>query len=521
MSSNKRKRVVVSIETKLEAIQRIHNGESIKKVAEDLGVGAVTVGDWNRKRNELEKWCAEKANCSLRKTMKKCAFEKTSESLFLWFTQLREKGSPISGPMLQAKALDFHKMFDDGEDFTASSGWLDRWKKRYGIRQLNISGEKLSADCDEVVKFKESFKNLIAKENLKMEQLFNCDETGLNFRMLPSKTLAAKDERSAPGYKKSKERVTLLACSNASGNLKLKTMLIGKSKKPRAFKNVHIQSLPVYYKNQKSAWMDADLFKKWFFDEFVPNVETFLRNQNLPRKAVLLLDNAPCHPNDDELVSGNIKALFLPPNVTSLIQPLDQGVLENMKRNYRKKLLKALIEGIEENKSVPETLKSFNLKDAVYWIAEAWDEVKSDTIIKSWRKIIDTQNIEYHGKSNEDSDELLDLVMKLPVSEPINEEDICDWINADEQQEITDEMIVNIVNKKNESSDDEDSDDENRNMKISHTDGLKAIENAIEYIEQQEEATPAFLLSLKKWRNIAAEKRKGSVKQKTINDFFK
>ena len=166
---------------------------------------------------------------------------------------MREKGSEVSGPMLQEKALDFHKMFYAGKDFTSSSGWLDRWKKRHGIWQLNISGEKLSADCDEVIKFKASFKILIAKENLKMEQLFNCDETGLNFIMLPSKTLVAKDERSAPGYKKSKERVTILSCLNAFGNLKLKLIVIGKSKKPTALKNIHVQSSLVYYKNQKSA----------------------------------------------------------------------------------------------------------------------------------------------------------------------------------------------------------------------------------------------------------------------------
>ncbi|KAG8182523.1 hypothetical protein JTE90_002061 [Oedothorax gibbosus] len=155
----------------------------------------------------------------------------------------------------------------------------------------------------------------------------------------------------------------------------------------------------------------------------------------------------------------------------------------------------------------------------VYWIAEAWDEVKSATIIKSWRIIIDTQNTEHHGNSNEGIDELLDLAMQLQLSESINEEDIRDWINADEQQEITDEMIVN---KENETSDDdEDSDDKKPNMKISHTDGLKAIESAIEYIEQQEEATPAILLSLKKWRTIAAEKRQNNIKQKTIKDFFK
>ena len=177
---------------------------------------------------------------------------------------MREKESAISRPMLQENALDFHKMFCVGEDFTASSGWLDWWKKGYGIRQLNILGKKLSADCDEVIKFKDSFKNLIAKENLKMDQLFNCNETRVNFRMLYSKTLVAKNEKSAPGYKKSKERVTTVAGLNASGNLKLKPMVIGKSKKLRAFKTIHVQSLPLYYKNQKSAWMDEDLLKKCF-----------------------------------------------------------------------------------------------------------------------------------------------------------------------------------------------------------------------------------------------------------------
>lgn len=48
--------------------------------------------------------------------------------------------------------------------------------------------------------------------------------------------------------------------------------------------------------------------------------------------------------------------------------------------------------------------------------------------------------------------EFSNLVMKLTLSEPIAEEDVRDWINADEQQEITDAMIVNFVNKENDSS---------------------------------------------------------------------
>jgi len=50
-------------------------------------------------------------------------------------------------------------------------------------------------------------------------------------------------------------------------------------------------------------------------------------------------------------------------------------------------------------------------------------------------------------------------------------------------------MIVHIINKEDESSnDDEDSDDKNRQTKIFHTDRLKAIESVIEYREQEEES---------------------------------
>ncbi|XP_068086265.1 uncharacterized protein [Anabrus simplex] len=42
----------------------------------------------------------------------------------------------------------------------------------------------------------------------------------------------------------------------------------------------------------------------------------FIQEEN--KKALLLPDNAPSHPNEEQLRSGDIKVMFLPPNVTSL-----------------------------------------------------------------------------------------------------------------------------------------------------------------------------------------------------------
>ena len=60
------------------------------------------------------------------------------------------------------------------------------------------------------------------KTNLQKEQIYNADETGLFWQVLPDKTLAGSCEKDAPGVKKSKDRVTLFCCAIATGTQKLK-----------------------------------------------------------------------------------------------------------------------------------------------------------------------------------------------------------------------------------------------------------------------------------------------------------
>jgi hypothetical protein len=76
-------------------------------------------------------------------------------------------------------------------------------------------------------------------------------------------------------------------CNKAG--LKLKLAFIGRVRKPQAFTNLAPTVLPVSYKNQKNAWMDSEIFRGSFFDEFVPSTEQFLKSLNLPRKQSLSL----------------------------------------------------------------------------------------------------------------------------------------------------------------------------------------------------------------------------------------
>ncbi len=80
-------------------------------------------------------------------------------------------------------------------------------------------------------------------------------------------------------------------------------------------------------------------------------------------KAILLLDNAPSHPPTDILQSSDktITAMFLPANTTSLVQPMDQGVLELVKRHYKKDLLRRLLLLDEEDQSMVTFVKTINM----------------------------------------------------------------------------------------------------------------------------------------------------------------
>ncbi|XP_046397787.1 jerky protein homolog-like [Ischnura elegans] len=245
---------------------------------------------------EYARNCDSGAGPSNRKTMNSASYEELDAAMLQWFTQRRAEGTPLSGPVVTDKAKFFYKQLGFEGEFNASSGWLTRFKNRHGIREISIQGERLSANNEAAVAFREEFQQFVTEERYDSSQIYNADETGLYWKCLPSKTLAFVQEKHAPGHKSSKERLTVMCCGNASGSHKLRLLVIGKSKRPRSFKGTEGSQLPVDY-NQKGAWMDREIFEYWFHSKFVPQVRLFLKDKGLPPKAVLLLDNAPSHPN--------------------------------------------------------------------------------------------------------------------------------------------------------------------------------------------------------------------------------
>ncbi|CAH0725634.1 unnamed protein product, partial [Brenthis ino] len=409
--ASKRKRVVLSLADKLKIIEQLDKGVTGKKLSEIYGVGQATISDIKNSKSTLLNFVSVLENedgSSSRKTMKTATNKNLEDE--------RSMGNPISGPILCEKAKILAEKLGYSS-FKASNGWLRNFKFRHGVRELDLA---------------------------------ETDETGLVWKALPKTTLASKRESSAPGHKVSKERVTVLNCANSTGNHKLPLLLIGKSRNPRAFKNV--KKLPLFYKSQPKAWMTAALFTEWYDEVFIPEVKKHQKSVGKEgSKVLLIVDNASTHPTAEllERENGQFKTTFLPPNVTSLLQPMDQSVIETMKRHYRRQLLrKLLIEGAEDEELVLANHRKINLKDCCYMVAEAWSLVTAVTLRRAWNKLkglpseknkkkeSEENEKQEYGEDDDDEDalsleEIRKMIVKIPGCTEVSAEDVGEWMACD------------------------------------------------------------------------------------------
>ena len=97
----------------------------------------------------------------------------------------------------------------------------------------------------------------------------------------------------------------------------------------------------------------------------------------------MLLDNAPVHKVNHDNKLTNITIRFFAPNMTSVIQPCDAGIIAISKlntENYSFNFLDTTFENDTDN------VLEYNTKNAIYNIAEAWMNVTPNTIVNCWRK---------------------------------------------------------------------------------------------------------------------------------------
>lgn len=358
------------INFKIAVIQAINSGKKCSLVAEEFHIPRSTLSTFLRDKDKIYASVASGSVSSKTKRLRTAKYENLETELLQWFKNVRHNNVSLSGPIIRIKAKEIADRLKIS-DFQFSDGWFARFKKRHNITSQKVCGEanKISEEtADEWIK---SF--LMILENYDPDDVFNMDESGMFFNLQPDRTLNIKGDR-CHGGSKSKQRVTAVFCCNSTGTEKFKPWIIGKFEKPHCLRGLCRQTLPCDYSHQSRSWIDAVAFRKWLL-----KLNERMVTQN--RKILLTLDNCSAH-NIENLKLPNVNVQFFPPNFTSRLQPLDQGIIALAKRHFRHRLVCASVEAINRGKEIPK----WNILDTIRNVAAAWKSVTAEAIKNCFRK---------------------------------------------------------------------------------------------------------------------------------------
>lgn len=221
------KRKFISLEDKVEILNRLKDGERISSVGKSFDLNESTIRTLKRNEEKIRKTMADGCPLGAKRTTRNRDIDivKMERDLMIWLYDCIAKNIPVNGNHIKEKALQIYNHLieirgpsaDDKKQskFSASKGWLENLKKRYSLHNIKFQGEQTA------YKFK-----AVSPENLK-------------------------------------ESITLDMYKNLSENLLINNpMLTNRSLSNRIMKNIDKSRLPVLCNSNKISRMSKNIFKK-------------------------------------------------------------------------------------------------------------------------------------------------------------------------------------------------------------------------------------------------------------------
>lgn len=392
-----------------------------------------------------------------------------------------------------------------------SNGWLYGFQSRRNIRRNAQYGEAGSLSenaAAEMVKIRQALSTYAPQD------IFNCDETGLYWKMIPDKSLSTQ---SIPGRKKEKARISALFCCNSDSSERLPIWFVGTAKRPRAFTaaSINPENLSCVWRSNKKAWITAVIFKEWllWFDKMMTG-----------RKVVLLMDNFSAHEAASEEVGSHLQntlVIWLPSNSTTRYQPLDQGIIRTWKAYWKRQWILYMMAEFDRGFNPMSTM---TVLQALRWAIPAWNvDLKSETIQHCFKRALLMEDAA-EMKDQELLNELQQGLQKLQLANNIQEAmDINQFLNPQDEQ-INDNSadIDDIILSQFAATEPESDDDENWEPlpQITAADALESLYKLCLFEEQQVDADRCLIQHLIRHERVLSKKKVEKQQQCDIRQYF-
>ncbi|XP_067125996.1 tigger transposable element-derived protein 1-like [Centruroides vittatus] len=472
--ASRKNRKAISIETKQEIIRRSESGVKQCDLVKEFGLSKTTINTILSKKDTIKSAKVAKGVSKIFRVKRRSSLHDEMERLLMvWIDDRQVRGDISTQEVICQKAKLIYDELkkntpgtssssgNEEEEFKASRGWFYGFKKRCGIHSVTMHDEAGSNDKEEAEKFSVDFQQFLKNEVYCPQQVFNADGTGIFWKM-PNRTFITKEEKTLHGHKPMKHRLTLLFAANASGDLKIKPLLVYHSENPWVFKKNCIVkfNLPVHWKSNQKAWVTQVVFKEWILETFAPAVKKYLLDKELPLKALLILDNDPSYPKDlEEILEESypfIKVQYLPANTTVVLQPMNQHVIANFKKLYTRALFMKVFEECQLCGDMTDQKfwkEKFYVLMATRLIQKAWEEVTQKTLNSAWKRLVPEWTQEEPAEDTEVVQEIISTAREVEV------EDVEELIE-EYQEELTTEELQALLAQEHEAQKEASSDEE-------------------------------------------------------------
>lgn len=272
---------------------------------------------------------------------------------------------------------------------------------------------------------------------------------------------------------------------------------------------------------------------------FIPEVERYCQSKEIPFKVMLIIDNAPGHPPNALInFDPRVEVVFLPPNTTSLLQPMDQGVIKTFKSYYTRRSFAHLNKAMRKNNelSVKDFWKQFNVLNAVRIIGQSWNEVSQKTLNGVWKKLcpffFTTDTQEELASDSEQIESIIKEVVNIAeqLNLEVNYDDVQELLDSHNQELTIDELLEMRENEQDiEQNNSLNPDEPENQMTIANlTESLRSIENGLqilESIDDNEQRISKTKQEIKKllacYEEILNEKKKNLTRQARLLEYMK
>jgi len=339
-----------------------------------------------------------------------------------------------------------------------NKGFVSKFKKHTGRGLHRLYGTAPSVDEKSFAPLMENFKETINLFKQTNYSIINMDECALFFRWFGDKSLINPNNQ--VGRCDEKERLTVICAVEENGG-KLPLSIVYKNQKMAGAKENGF-----FYYSEPTAWVTSDTMVDWCND-----IEEYANSQNA--KYLIVMDNCPAHNRflntyfnksaqykypvyEPKYIQGNIehplkceyiRFMLLPPNTTSVFQPLDAGIIWSFKSIYKNIYLSLFCDGLNiklsttlENHPQKEFKTFYSelpaqrkksvvpLKKCVLGITQAWKLLDTKTIkrcfLKSkWNSEFEKaiENIPFVGQLNNTIRKKISMLKTMDIPESLKE----------------------------------------------------------------------------------------------------